>query len=82
MKDPHVEYPCLWTYAIVGKDEEDLRLVAGEVARGAKHHVVFSKLSAKKNYVSLHVEIEVASQEERDRYFDAFKSDPRVKFVL
>jgi len=81
-KEPRVEYPCLWTYAIVGPDEEDLRLAAGEIAKGTKHHVKFSKLSAQKKYASLHVEIEVASEEERNRYFEAFRSDPRVKFVI
>ena len=63
MKKPHVKYPCVWTYAIVGKDEEDLRLAAGEIAKGVTHHVAFSKLSAEKRYASIHVEIEVASEE-------------------
>jgi putative lipoic acid-binding regulatory protein len=82
MEKPQVEYPCWWTYAIVGTDEEDLRLVAGEVAKGTEHRVKFSKLSAEKHYTSLHVEILVSNQEARDQFFDAFKSHPRVKFVL
>jgi len=79
---PHIEYPCWWTYAIVGPDEEDLRLAAGQIAKVAPHRVIFSKLSAHKRYASLHVEIQVVSEEERLRMFDAFRSDPRVKFVL
>ena len=35
-----------------------------------------------KRYASMHVDIEVASEEERNRYFKAFQSDPRVKYVL
>jgi putative lipoic acid-binding regulatory protein len=82
MEKPHIEYPCWWTYAIMGKDEEDLRLAVGEVTKGVPHRVAFSKMSAQKRYVSLHVEIHVASEEERDRLFQAFKSHPRVRAVL
>ncbi len=79
---PHIEYPCWWTYAIVGADEEDLRLAAGEVAKSRPHRVSFSKLSARKRYASLHVEIQVASEEERNQFFATFKAHPSVKFVL
>ena len=82
MEKPHIVYPCWWTYSIIGTDEEDLRLAAAAITQGAPHRVAFSRLSTQKRYASLHVEIEVASEEERDRYFQAFKSDPRVRFVL
>src|SRR5580698_4996417 len=79
---PEVQYPCWWTYAIVGPDEEDLRLAAGEVAKNTQHRVLFSKISAQKKFVSLHVEIHVASQDERDRYFEAFKTHPHIRYVI
>ncbi len=56
--------------------------MVGEIAAGTEHRVAFSKLSAKKNYASIHVDIFVASEEERDRYFEAFKDHPRVKYVI
>jgi putative lipoic acid-binding regulatory protein len=82
MEKPQIEYPCWWTYAILGPDEEDLRLVVGEVAKGTPHRVKFSKMSAQKRYTSLHIEIYVNSEEERNQFFQAFQSHPRVKFVL
>jgi putative lipoic acid-binding regulatory protein len=82
VKEPRIEYPCWWTYAIIGPDEENLRLAAGEISRGLKHRVNFSKESAKKRYVSLQVEIWVASEEERNRLFMAFKDHPHVRVVL
>jgi putative lipoic acid-binding regulatory protein len=82
MEKPRIDYPCWWTYAIVGPDEEDLRLAAGEIAKNTRHRVVFSKISDKKRFVSLHVEIYVSSEEERLQYFEAFKSHPKVRFVL
>ena len=81
-KKPHIEYPCWWTYAIIGADEEDLRLAAAEVSGQTPHRTAFSKLSAEKKFASLHVEIHVSSDEERLRFFNAFKAHRHVRFVL
>ena len=82
MPKPEIEYPCWWTYAIIGTDEEDLRLAAGEVAKGLRHKESFSKLSGQKRYASLHVEVWVGSEDERNRIFQAFQSDARVRLVI
>lgn len=82
MDKPEILYPCWWTYAIIGSDEEDLRLAAGEIVRGTRHRVDFSKTSARKRFVSLHVDIWVESAEERNRFFQAFQSHPAVRMVL
>ena len=77
-----IDYPCWWTYAILGSDEEDLRLAAGDIARGLRHRVSFSKLSGQKRYASLHVDIWVESEADRNRLFQAFQSDSRVRLVI
>jgi len=82
MAEPLVEYPCWWTYAVIGADEEDLRQAIGDVAKGLRHRVDFSKQSAQKRYVSLHVEIWVRSKEERNRLFRAFQSHSGVRLVI
>jgi putative lipoic acid-binding regulatory protein len=82
MKKVGVVYPCWWTYALIGPDEEALRLALGEVAKGEKMTVNFSKASEHKKYISLHVHIWVDSADKRDRLFRAFKSHPHVKMVL
>jgi len=82
MKDAKVEYPCWWTYALIGPDEEGLRLAIGAVTKGHRHNVKFSKESEHKKYVSLHVEVWVESEEQRNDFFESFKADPRVRMVL
>lgn len=82
MEEPHIEYPCWWEYALIGPDEEGLRLAIGAITRGKKHRVAFSKESRHKRYVSLHVEVWVDSEEERNAVFQEFKSHPQVKMVL
>lgn len=79
---PNVIYPCWWTYAIVGHDEEDLRVVAAEVAGSTPYRSAFSKQSEHKRFASLHVDIQVASEAQRNHFFDAFKTHPRVRFVI
>jgi putative lipoic acid-binding regulatory protein len=82
MKKPEIIYPCWWTYAIIGPDEEQLRLAVGKVTRNTRHRVAFSKESPKKRYVSLHVEVWVATQDERDSFFQAFIDHPDIRMVI
>ena len=82
MKQPRIEYPCWWTYVIIGPDEEQLRMAAGSITRGREHRVQFSKESANKRYVSLQVEVYVPTQDVRDQVFQAFKAHPHIRMVL
>ena len=82
MDQARIRYPCWWTYALIGPDEESIRLAIGAVTRGTEHRVQFSKESSHRKYVSLHVEVWVSSEEHRNTLFRAFKSDPAVKMVL
>ncbi len=82
MVEAKVEYPCWWTYAVIGPDEEGLRLAVGAITRGTEHRVSFSKESSQKRYVSLHIDIWVTSEEHRNELFQAFKEHPQVKMVL
>lgn len=82
MTEARVEYPCWWTYAIIGPDEETLRLAVGTITRGTQHRVAFSKQSEHKKYVSLHVEVWVNNEPERNDLFEAFKTHDAVKMVL
>lgn len=82
MAGSKVDYPCWWTYAIIGADEEDLRLAVGEITKGFQHKVAFSKLSAKAHYVSLHIEVWVDSEEMRNEIFEKFKNHPGIRMVI
>ncbi len=75
MEKPAIVYPCWWTYALIGPDEEGIRLAIGAITQGTQHKVQFSKQSKEKNYVSLHVEVWVISEEQRNELFQAFKAD-------
>ena len=82
MERPHIEYPSPWTYAIIGWDEEDLRLAVGRIVGGRAHQLRFSKRSANGKYFSLHLELEVTSEADRNQIFVALQNDPKIKTVL
>lgn len=81
-EQPRVHYPCPWTYAIIGMDEEDVRLAVGRIVGGRPHQLKFSKRSAGGKYYSLHLELEVTSEEDRNQIFVALQNDPKIKTVL
>jgi putative lipoic acid-binding regulatory protein len=82
MDEAKILYPCWWTYALIGPDEEAIRLVIGTLTRGLDHKVEFSKNSKDKRYVSLHVDVWVVSEEQRNELFQKFKADPAIRMVL
>jgi putative lipoic acid-binding regulatory protein len=82
MKKPEIVYPCQWEYAVMGLDEEDLLLCAGEILRGRPHKVSFSRQSPGKKYTAMHIDVRVESEQDRNEIFEAFKTHAKVKFVL
>ncbi len=66
----------------MGQDEEDLLLCVGEVMRGRPHKKSFGRQSPHKKYTSMHVDVLVNDEADRDTLFNAFKHHPTVKFVL
>jgi uncharacterized protein len=81
-KKPEIIYPCLWTYSVIGQDEEDLLLVVGEIMRGREHKTSFARQSPHKKYTAMHVDVTVADAADRNALFAAFRDHPKVKFVL
>lgn len=79
---PHIQYPCPWTYTLIGLDEEDMLLHIGSVLKGRPHKVQYSKRSAQGKYHSLHVELQVESEEDRNHIFNELKKHPGIRMIL
>ena len=77
---PIIVYPCKWTYAVMGSDEETLRAEIGAVVSQFPHEIAFSKRSGK--FCSLHVKVTVQSEQERDQVFQKIQSQPSVRMIL
>jgi uncharacterized protein len=81
-RKPEIEYPCLWSYRIVGTDEVQMRIAVLEVLGDLEHRVTTGLESSQGKYRSLQVEIVVRDEAQRLSIFEALKIHPEVRFVL
>jgi putative lipoic acid-binding regulatory protein len=87
---PEIEYPCPWSYKVIGRDEDDVRRavkVTLEVCldRGSGDRaweLSRSRTSDKGSYVSLNLSLTVNSEEERDALYAGLKDCPEIVMVI
>jgi putative lipoic acid-binding regulatory protein len=82
MKQPIIDYPCVWPYKIIGQDEQLLKIAVANSIGDKKHQMSFTNISAGGKYRTLNLEVTVQSEEERLSIFQKLKNDRSVKFVL
>ena len=80
--EPKIDYPCKWSYKLVGSDEKAVRLAIAEVVEHRDHDIELSRSSRTGKYVSLKVEVLVGDHDERRGLANGFNAHPAVKFVL
>ncbi len=77
-----LEFPCPWTYTVFGADQAVLRAAAESVVSGLEHSLRFSHASTEGNYCSMHLEVTVASDDQRLAIFRALHGHPDIHYVL
>ena len=82
MKKPIINYPCVWSYRIIGQDDQLLRNAVSNAVGDKEHQISFANQSSGGKYQSLNVEVRVHSEEERADIFERLRKDPNVKVVL
>lgn len=78
---PEIVYPCQWEYRVIGSDEKRLREIIFE-NMPREYEVCFGRASSAGHYVSLHVNLVVESEKERDEIFQALQAYTEIKMVL
>jgi len=79
---PDIDYPCSWTYKIIGRAEADMREAIAGIVGDDAHMVTLSNHSAKGNYCSLNLEVTVMDEAHRTGIFSALMEHKSVKIVL
>ncbi|MGX3098759.1 HP0495 family protein [Helicobacter sp. 23-1046] len=79
---PLISYPTRWEYIIIGKDENHIKSALDEILLNKEYEITAHKVSAKGNFTSIHIALEVASKEERDEIFHTLKSHSAVNMVI
>ncbi|MCK9196355.1 MAG: DUF493 domain-containing protein [Syntrophales bacterium] len=88
MKEPEgrtsavINYPCPWSYQIIGADEDSLRRAVAEIIQDRTYRMVLSRSSEKGKYRSFQLEIVVESEGHRLAVYEALRAHPAVKIVL
>jgi len=77
-----LEYPCTWTYKVIGTDQNLLKKAIAEVVQERECLITFSNSSSKGKYLCLNLEMNVHSDEDRTANHLALKNHPDVTMVL
>jgi len=75
-------YPCSWSYRLIGADQDALRDAAEAVLGPRVCSLCVSNASRTGRYVSVKVEVEVSSEEDRLALFEALRAHPSVVLVI
>ncbi|MDX9814076.1 MAG: DUF493 domain-containing protein [Sulfurimonas sp.] len=77
-----LEYPCLWSYKLIGVCKEDIECAIKEVILEKEHTLKHSNNSKSGKYISMNFELLVHNDDERTYIFDSLKKHDKIKFVL
>jgi putative lipoic acid-binding regulatory protein len=81
-RKPEIDYPCLWTYRIIGWDEPRIRAAVTELVGGIEHRLVLARESSTGKYRTLQLEITVRDEAHRHSLFALIAKHPDVRFVI
>lgn len=81
-KKPDIEYPCEWSYKVIGTDVEEMIKVIELAVAGMDYEINSSNVSSKGNYFSLNLKVLVSSETIRDMIFAKLNDSVFIKMVL
>jgi putative lipoic acid-binding regulatory protein len=79
---PEIQYPCEWSYTLIGLSADDIRDAAGEVFGNRSVTLSPSKKSRTGKYVSMYATLTVDSQQQRDSFFAALSGHDAIRMAL
>ena len=82
MEKPDIQYPCIWSYKIIGSDRARITDTIPVVLEDFEYTLSESRQSKTGKFTSFHVSMRVNSEKERNTIFNILKDIPSVKFLL
>lgn len=79
---PELNYPCEWTYKVIGKDVDKLIAAIEGASLELKYEVSPSNVSKNDNYFSLNFKVTVPSEAARDIIYQKLNNNKDVIMVL
>lgn len=82
MEKPEIIYPCKWPYRVIGMDAGSIKSAITEVLKSNSYEIDSGNTSKQGKYSSVHIEVMVAHEEERNAIYRALKAISTVKMVF
>lgn len=79
---PIIEYPCEWTYKVIGAQREALESAVGEVMGSQAYDLSFSNWSKGGAYCSLNLKVTVETEDNRTEIYHSLQRRSEIRYVL
>jgi len=79
---PEIRYPCEWEFCIIGMEETHIRALVAATVTEIPFELVQSHTSARGNYVSMKLTLEVRDEAHRNSLYEQLAADEGVKMVM
>jgi putative lipoic acid-binding regulatory protein len=77
-----LEYPCDWTYKLIGYEKEAIQKAIHDVIDEREHTLKASNKSSSGKYISLNLDLLVHNEDDRNFIYEALKAHQNIKMVL
>ena len=81
-RTPEFEYPCAWTYRLIGTSDQAIRELVGGLLGDQEHEFEPSHTSSGGKYVSVKLTVRVENDVQRLMLYRRLSRDPAIRYVL
>lgn len=79
---PIIEYPCSWEWRIIGSDPDHMRAAVAEVLEERDYTLEEANRSRAGRWLSMSLELEVASEQDRNHIHRALTGHRWIRMAL
>ena len=76
-----LEYPCSWTYKLIGLEKDVIQQAVHDVIIEREHKLNPSNKSKTGKYISMNLDIIIQNEDERRFIYEALKAHQHIKMV-
>ena len=77
-----LDYPCTWSYKLIGHQKEAIKKAIHDVILERAHTLNHSNNSKTGKYVSMNLDLIIQNEDERNFIYEALKAHQNIKMVL
>mgnify|MGYP003993395929 FL=1 len=77
-----IDYPCEWSYKVIGSDKGSVHNAIVDIIQDSEYHITDSNASKTGKYLSFNVAVMVGDEAYRNKIYQAFKGHEDIKFVF